>query len=69
MTGRAGVSREGPEYKHSEKWQRKYELLVYFDTNQWRTAMSARDFCFGRRFHGCIIGMQAGTPAPHDRGR
>jgi polysaccharide pyruvyl transferase WcaK-like protein len=25
--------------------------------------MSGRDFCFGRRFHGCIIGMQAGTPA------
>ncbi|WP_105436838.1 polysaccharide pyruvyl transferase family protein [Neorhizobium sp. T25_13] len=53
----------GTEYKHSEKWQRKYELLVYFDTNQWRGAMSERDLCFGRRFHGCIIGMQAGTPA------
>lgn len=51
------------EYKHSEKWQRKSELLVYFDTNQWRGAMSSRDLCFGRRFHGCIIGMQAGTPA------
>ncbi len=51
------------EYKHAEKWQRKHELLVYFDTNQWRGAMSARDLCFGRRFHGCIIGMQAGTPA------
>ncbi len=50
-------------YKHSDKWQRKYELLVYFDTNQWRGAMSSRDLCFGRRFHGCIIGMQAGTPA------
>ncbi|WP_028745182.1 polysaccharide pyruvyl transferase family protein [Rhizobium mesoamericanum] len=54
----------GPtEYKHSEKWQRKYELLVFFDTNQWRGAMSSFDLCFGRRFHGCIIGMQAGTPA------
>lgn len=51
------------EYKHSEKWQRKHELLVFFDTNQWRSAMSSRDLCFGRRFHGCIIGMQAGTPA------
>ncbi len=51
------------EYKHSEKWQRKSELLVYFDTYQWRGAMSSRDLCFGRRFHGCIIGMQAGTPA------
>ncbi|QRM53292.1 polysaccharide pyruvyl transferase family protein [Sinorhizobium sp. BG8] len=51
------------EYKHSEKWQRKHELLVYFDTHQWRSAMSVRDLCFGRRFHGCIIGMQAGTPA------
>ncbi|WP_426128973.1 polysaccharide pyruvyl transferase family protein [Pararhizobium sp. PWRC1-1] len=51
------------EYKHSEKWQRKSELLVFFDTNQWRGAMSSRDLCFGRRFHGCIIGMQAGTPA------
>lgn len=54
----------GPtEYKHSEKWQRKYELLVYFDTHQWRGSMSTRDLCFGRRFHGCIIGMQAGVPA------
>ena len=25
--------------------------------------MSSRDLCFGRRFHGCIIGMQAGMPA------
>ncbi len=50
-------------YKHSEKWQRKHELLVFFDTNQWRSWVSARDLCFGRRFHGCIIGMQAGVPS------
>ncbi|MCR4266041.1 polysaccharide pyruvyl transferase family protein [Nitratireductor sp. ZSWI3] len=51
------------EYKHAEKWQRKYDLLVFFDTNQWRSWVSSQDLCFGRRFHGSIIGMQAGVPA------
>jgi hypothetical protein len=50
-------------YKHSEKWQRQHELLVFFDTHQWRGWVSSRDLCFGRRFHGCIIGMQAGVPS------
>jgi Polysaccharide pyruvyl transferase len=50
-------------YKHSEKWQRDHELVVFFDTNQWRNWIAARELCFGRRFHGCIIGMQAGVPA------
>lgn len=51
------------EYKHAEKWQRQHELRVFFDTTQWRTWASTQDFCFGRRFHGCVIGMQAGVPA------
>ena len=50
-------------YKHSEKWQRDHELMVFFDTNQWRSWIASRELCFGRRFHGCIIGMQAGVPA------
>lgn len=51
------------EYKHQEKWQRENELMVFFDTNQWRAWSSSRDLCIGRRFHGCVIGMQAGTPS------
>jgi hypothetical protein len=51
------------EYKHAEKWQRKCELLLFFDTNRWRTWISGRQFCFGRRFHGCVIGLQAGVPS------
>jgi hypothetical protein len=51
------------EYKHSEIWQRRCELMVFFDTNRWRTWVSGRHFCFGRRFHGCVIGMQAGIPS------
>ena len=51
------------QYKHKEKWQREHELIAFFDTNQWRGWTTTRDMCFGRRFHGCIIGMQAGVPA------
>lgn len=51
------------EYKHQEKWQRKNELHVFFDTNRWRTWASQLDLSFGRRFHGCIITMQAGIPS------
>ncbi len=51
------------EYKHAEKWQRSCELMVFFDTNRWRTWVTSRQFCFGRRFHGCVIGMQAGVPS------
>jgi hypothetical protein len=51
------------EYKHAEKWQRKCEFLVFFDTHKWRSWVSGQDFCFGRRFHGSVIGMQAGVPA------
>ena len=51
------------EYKHAEKWQRKRDYLVFFDTHKWRSWVSGQDFCFGRRFHGSIIGMQSGIPA------
>jgi hypothetical protein len=51
------------EYKHQEKWQRKNDLHVFFDTNRWRTWASQLDLSFGRRFHGCIITMQAGVPS------
>lgn len=51
------------EYKHSEKWKCNHELLVFFDTNRWRTWVSGQDLCLGRRFHGCVIGMQAGIPS------
>jgi len=51
------------EYKHSEKWQRKCNYQVFFDTHQWRSWISGQDFSFGRRFHGAIIGMQSGIPA------
>jgi len=51
------------EYKHQEKWQRKNEMHVFFDTNRWRTWASQLDLSFGRRFHGCIITMQAGVPS------
>jgi hypothetical protein len=51
------------EYKHAEKWQRNCEFRVFFDTHKWRSWASGQDFCFGRRFHGSIIGMQAGVPA------
>jgi hypothetical protein len=51
------------DYKHQEKWQRKNELHVFFDTNRWRTWASQLDLSFGRRFHGCIITMQAGIPS------
>ncbi|CAM5216683.1 polysaccharide pyruvyl transferase [Bosea thiooxidans] len=51
------------EYKHAEKWQRNCEFRVFFDTHKWRSWVSGQDFCFGRRFHGSIIGMQSGVPA------
>ena len=51
------------EYKHQEKWQRENELMVFFDTNQWRAWASSMDFNFGRRFHGSIIAMQAAVPS------
>jgi hypothetical protein len=51
------------EYKHSEKWQRNCEFLAFIDTHKWRSWVSGQDFCFGRRFHGSIIGMQSGIPA------
>lgn len=59
----AGRITASTAYKHADKWQREYELLVFFDTNRWRTWVSGQDFCFGRRFHGCVIGMQAGVPS------
>jgi hypothetical protein len=51
------------EYKHSDKWKCRHDLLVFFDTNRWRTWASTQDLCLGRRFHGCVIGMQAGVPS------
>jgi polysaccharide pyruvyl transferase WcaK-like protein len=50
------------DYKHMEKWQRKNELLVFFDTHKWRSWISSQDFGLSRRFHGTIIGMQSGVP-------
>jgi hypothetical protein len=40
-----------------------FDVRTFFDTNQWRGWSSSRDLCIGRRFHGCVIGMQAGTPS------
>lgn len=51
------------EYKHSDKWKCRHDLLVFFDTNRWRTWVSRQELCLGRRFHGCVIGMQAGVPS------
>ncbi|MDA4836294.1 hypothetical protein NY536_33220, partial [Enterobacter hormaechei] len=28
------------EYKHAEKWQRKRDYLVFFDTHKWRSWVS-----------------------------
>ncbi|MBB5702797.1 polysaccharide pyruvyl transferase WcaK-like protein [Ochrobactrum daejeonense] len=50
------------EYKHAEKWQRKRDYLVFFDTHKWRSWISSQDFGLSRRFHGTIIGMQSGVP-------
>jgi hypothetical protein len=41
----------------------KLPLHIFFNTDQWRAWMSSFDFCFGRRFHGSVVAMQAGIPA------
>jgi polysaccharide pyruvyl transferase WcaK-like protein len=51
------------DYKHADKWKCNHDLLVFFDTNRWRTWVAQQDLCLGRRFHGCVIGMQAGVPS------
>jgi hypothetical protein len=39
------------------------EAYAFFSTEQWRARASAVDLLFGRRFHGNLVGLQAGRPA------
>jgi hypothetical protein len=40
----------------------KLDHRLFFNNDQWRGFLSAFDFCFGRRFHGVVVGLQAGVP-------
>lgn len=38
-------------------------VRVFFDVEQWLEAMTAYDFVFGNRFHGCMIALQRNVPS------
>ena len=39
------------------------DYYAFFSPEQWRARSAAVDVFVGRRFHGCLIGLQAGRPA------
>lgn len=41
----------------------KSQTRIYFDVEEWRSAMRQFDFVLGTRFHGCLIALLAGVPA------
>ena len=38
-------------------------VKVFFDVDDWLSAIKTYDFVFGNRFHGCMVALQKGTPA------
>ncbi len=44
-----------------KKWMRRYGS-VFIDAGSWLEAMRGFDFVVGPRFHGVMLGIQAGTP-------
>jgi polysaccharide pyruvyl transferase WcaK-like protein len=47
--------------KHLTRWLLK-NMTVYWDVGEWLEAMGRVDFVAGTRFHGCMMGVQAGVP-------
>jgi hypothetical protein len=41
----------------------KSRIRVFWSVEDWRNAMEGADFCYGTRFHGNIVALQAGVPA------